>query len=153
MSSMGCETIHPLAPSSGPVWKSSTVLMSLLAAHAGVAFPEKLQHLLQLCPSICFLLLMKTQQLGRLDLSLNKDFYSPPAQHSALEIRCLSTDISQDHRRQSIMGYHISSLPSDNSKNRRIMYLSLPVPTEQKPQYLYAFIHKFKPRRTNPKHP
>lgn len=50
------------------------------------------------------------------------------------------------------MGYHISSLLSDNSKNRSIMYLSLPVPIEQKPQYFYAFIHKFKPRRTSPEH-
>lgn len=33
------------------------------------------------------------------------------------------------------------------------MYLSLPVSIEQKPQYFYAFIHKFKPRRTNPKPP
>lgn len=79
-------------------------------------------------------------------------FFFFSLQPSPLEIRCSSTAISQDHRWQSIMGYHINSLPSDDSKNRSIMYLSQPIRTEQKPQYFYAFIHKFKPRRS-PKHP
>jgi len=37
-----------------------------------------LQHLLQLCPSICFLLFMKTQQPGFMGFEPEQDFFSSP---------------------------------------------------------------------------
>lgn len=72
---MSCETIHPLALSSGPMQNSSTVLTSLLAAHACVVFHRSCSTFCSCArPSVsCFW--WKLSSLARVDLSLKRLFF------------------------------------------------------------------------------